>query len=375
MSEKKYEFRNEFVIACIISIVIVLVMCYFTFSSSFLSTSVIKGTSAAESCTCAADEEKITGNLCRKIVDSDLGSPWTCEAMTGGSYSCTKSASCATVPEDDEYACFYHGEEQVWRKYGDYKDNSEYQYISNVKREDCADTGNVCGVDKKYGTWTETTCKNAGHTWDSSNSCCVCGAGYYVNSSSVCTKCESGYYCTGDRKRVKCGTNKSSPEGSTKESDCVSDTVTVTYKSGGGSGTMSSTKCVKNEECTISSNAFKKTNYTFSGWSGSDSKEYKDGETITISSNLTLTAKWEKNPSSSTPSSSTPSSSRPSSSTPTSSKTSSSTNSKTSSSSSISYDNTNDNPQTGEIAIFGMWVIAFGAICYSFWYFKKLNEN
>lgn len=431
MSEKKYEFRNEFVIACIISIVIVLVMCYFTFSSSFLSSSVIKGTSAAESCTCAADEEPITGNLCKKEFNSDQGSPWTCEAMTGGLYSCTKPASCATVPEDDEYACFYHGEEQVWRKYGDYKDNSEYQYISNVEREDCADTGNVCGVDKKYGTWDETTCKDAGHTWDSSNSCCVCGEGYYVNSSSVCTKCESGYYCTGDRKRVQCASGKGSPEGSTKESDCTStkvtityksdggsgtmsntecekgksctirtnsftksgytfdgwngsddktysdgesitisgdltltakwkknssgssDTVTITYKAGGGSGSMSNTECEKNKSCTISTNSFAKSGYTFDGWSGSNNKSYSDGESITISSDLTLTAKWKAN-SSSSPSSDIPSSSNPSSSTNT---------------------NTNENPQTGEIAIFGMWVIAFGAICYSFWYFKKLNES
>lgn len=379
MSENKYKFNNGFLISCIVCIIVILVLCYFTFSSSFLSSLVIKGTSAAESCVCGEGEELITGNLCKKDSTSDLGDPWDCEELSGGVFSCTKEASCTTVPNDDEYACFYGpGEGQYWKKYGDYKSNSDYQYIANVKREDCKDEGNVCGVDEKYGTWNESSCTNAGHTWDSSNSCCVCGAGYYVNSSSVCTKCEAGYYCTGNRERLQCESGKTSLEGATKESDCTSDKVSVTYNANGGSGTMGSSECIKSKSCTIKKNTFTKSGYSFDGWTGNDNKTYTDGQTITISSDLTLTAKWKKNNNgSSSPSSSSSSSSSVSSSSSPSSSSSSVSSSPSSSlsPSSSSGNEVNDNPQTGEIAIFGVWVIALGAICYSFWYFRKANEN
>ena len=46
-----------------------------------------------------------------------------------------------------------------------------------------------------------------------------------------------------------------------------------------------------------------------------------------------------------------------------------------SSSSSSSKVNVEDNPDTGEITIFIMWVLGLAAIVYSFWYFKKMKES
>lgn len=37
--------------------------------------------------------------------------------------------------------------------------------------------------------------------------------------------------------------------------------------------------------------------------------------------------------------------------------------------------NTTNNPQTGNIMLFVVWIIGFGVIGYSFWYFKNLNKN
>ncbi len=44
-------------------------------------------------------------------------------------------------------------------------------------------------------------------------------------------------------------------------------------------------------------------------------------------------------------------------------------------SSSIDDEIINDNPPTGEITIFVVWVIAFAAIVYSVWYFKQVRDN
>ena len=37
--------------------------------------------------------------------------------------------------------------------------------------------------------------------------------------------------------------------------------------------------------------------------------------------------------------------------------------------------NVNNNPQTGAVAIFVIWVIGFATIIYSVWYFRKIKEN
>lgn len=77
------------------------------------------------------------------------------------------------------------------------------------------------------------------------------------------------------------------------------NTYTISYNSGGGSGTTSSTSCSYGKSCTLRNNAFTKTGYTFIGWTDSESGTnvvYKDGDTILLynkTSNMTLYALWE----------------------------------------------------------------------------------
>ncbi|MBR1385566.1 MAG: InlB B-repeat-containing protein [Bacilli bacterium] len=75
------------------------------------------------------------------------------------------------------------------------------------------------------------------------------------------------------------------------------DTVSVTFNSNGGTGTMSNFTCNMGESCTLPANTFTKTNYSFSGWatSASGSVVYQNNATVTLNSNTTLYAVWTLN--------------------------------------------------------------------------------
>ena len=96
-----------------------------------------------------------------------------------------------------------------------------------------------------------------------------------------------------------------------------------------------------------------KTGYTFKGW-GSSGCTSGFTSAQSVSSNKTWYACWAQNSSTSS--------------------SSSSSNSSSSNSSSSSSSDLENNPQTGEIAIFIVWVVALGAIVYSVWYFRKVKE-
>jgi len=71
-------------------------------------------------------------------------------------------------------------------------------------------------------------------------------------------------------------------------------TCSVTYNANGGSGSMSNTNCTCGSTCTLSANSFTKANNDFGGWSTSanGAENYYNKESITITSNITLYAKW-----------------------------------------------------------------------------------
>lgn len=77
------------------------------------------------------------------------------------------------------------------------------------------------------------------------------------------------------------------------------NTYTISYNSGGGSGTTSATSCSYGKSCTLRNNAFTKTGYTFIGWTDTENGTnvvYKNGDTILLynkTSNMTLYALWE----------------------------------------------------------------------------------
>lgn len=159
----------------------------------------------------------------------------------------------------------------------------------------------------------------------------------------------------------------------------------IIYNKNGGTGSMSNTECTNG--CTIMANGFTRSNCGFDGWntkSDGSGKDYSSGQKISsLNADLTLYAQWVCN-SSSKPSSSTNSneeSSKPSSSSssssnkPSSSSSSTSMNNSSSSTSSNVNNDVGNNPQTGSIAIFIVWIIGFVSIGYSMWYFKKVKEN
>ena len=71
----------------------------------------------------------------------------------------------------------------------------------------------------------------------------------------------------------------------------------VSYLSNGGSGTMATTTCTYGVSCTLRSNTFVRSGYTFKGWSGSNGIGYSNGQTITNltatnGATITMTARW-----------------------------------------------------------------------------------
>ena len=68
---------------------------------------------------------------------------------------------------------------------------------------------------------------------------------------------------------------------------------TISFNSGGGTGTMNNQTVYEDTTFNIDANAFTKKGYTFAGWIGSNGEFYDDGEEITnLTTDLTLTARW-----------------------------------------------------------------------------------
>ena len=77
------------------------------------------------------------------------------------------------------------------------------------------------------------------------------------------------------------------------------NTYTIKYDANGGSGTMSNTTCTYGSDCTLRTNAFTKTGYTFAGWTYNGTS-YSNGQTVknltsTNGGSVTFTAKWTAN--------------------------------------------------------------------------------
>ena len=73
-------------------------------------------------------------------------------------------------------------------------------------------------------------------------------------------------------------------------------TYTISYNSGGGTGSMASTTVECDGSITLRANSFARTGYTFNGWKDAGGKTYTDKATISnVTSNITLTAQWKAN--------------------------------------------------------------------------------
>ena len=74
------------------------------------------------------------------------------------------------------------------------------------------------------------------------------------------------------------------------------NTVSVIFNNNGGSGTMTNQSIVPSTATSLTSNTFTRTGYTFNGWNtnadGTSGTNYTNGQSVTITSGMTLYAKW-----------------------------------------------------------------------------------
>lgn len=76
------------------------------------------------------------------------------------------------------------------------------------------------------------------------------------------------------------------------------ETYTVTFDANGGVGTMVAQVFTEGEQQPLTKNAFTQEGYTFAGWNtvqGGTGTSYSDGQTIEVTSDMTLYAQWTAN--------------------------------------------------------------------------------
>ena len=76
----------------------------------------------------------------------------------------------------------------------------------------------------------------------------------------------------------------------------TANTNTVTFNNNGGSGSMASQNITSGVATNLRSKTFTRAGFTFAGWSTTQNgvQAYSDGQTVTITSGLTLWARWTK---------------------------------------------------------------------------------
>lgn len=82
------------------------------------------------------------------------------------------------------------------------------------------------------------------------------------------------------------------------------ETYTVIFNPNGGTGTMEAQTFTEGEAQALTRNTFTYDGYTFTGWNteqGGSGVSYTDGQTITVTADMTLYAQWTSNGTNSTP--------------------------------------------------------------------------
>lgn len=400
---KNLKNRNECIISCVSCIVIILVMCYFMFSST--TSSLLKGTLAVSYKTVSCVQGNIPSG-CTYIGNSQCTCPVNTEVSSCASGYHVENGICVKDSTMTEDGCTGSncGSSGSSTASCDYNNQSSCQ---SATHHVCAKSGScwISGVTACVDGYTMITGGSCVKGSSSTSSCtyngesqCITYSGYDAcskgsdgcwypyksssssSSSSSGSRCPSGSYDLGVN-----GGNKAASIGAKM---CGNGNYTLTQDIEQGCWHISCTEpcdCGDDGDCSESFNAC---------WNCSGSYKYgvntayEDSctqvNTSLCYSNSEYTSCWKcdsgyvtgtntKYASSCSEVSTyyctaTPSNSG---STPSSTPTSNPSSSYFSSSS----EEIITNPQTGEIAIFIMWVIAFGAICYSFWYFKKAREN
>ena len=328
----------------------------------FLGNSLTKGTYSAA----------VTPELDPSSPSSSSSSPSSSTKCGAGKYFSTSRNKCVTCTAG--YYCEGGTTGQKICPKG------SYCQAGSTKPESCGTgmTTTTEGMDSKsdcVAISTAVSCPNGGEYWSSSrNKCVTCTAGYYCpknqDNQVICPK---GSYCqAGSTKPESCGTGMTTTTtGMDEKSDCVAgETVyKITLMRAEGNDTM--TTCDTGTDGKITS--CKKSPDSICGtWTTEPLKNNTQGGTEITSgalmskvftSDVTYYCKagtsiHPENPSNPSNPSKPSNPSNPSS-TP-------STSSNPPSSSTVT-----ENPKTGSVAIFMVWVIAIGTLIYSIAYFKQ----
>ena len=175
-----------------------------------------------------------------------------------------------------------------------------------------------------YGIWT--ACGKGKYL--NGNTCTACAKGTYSTGSAnaSCTSCPSGYTTDGTGAsaksscKISCAANHrvntadgkcttACPSGyshaahtvtaGSTSSACSANTYKVAFNGNGSTSGSTATKtCTYNTDCTLTSNGFSRTGYSFSGWNtkaDGSGTNYANGakvKTLATSGTVTLYAKW-----------------------------------------------------------------------------------
>ena len=130
-----------------------------------------------------------------------------------------------------------------------------------------------------YAHWCEN-CSNV------ENGSCTLSIGSNDGSCNYTTSCENGYTLT---------SGAGTPYPVCTKEEVLPEYVTIKYNSNGGSGTMADTICVKGKNCTLRTNTFTRTGYTYSGWFGQPTDGDKFSDSVIFNADKTVYAHWCKN--------------------------------------------------------------------------------
>lgn len=373
-------------------IIVLMVICYFgvsntkgTYSADVQVTcagTIYSGTKAWHSggvyyC-CPASTSEMTGGRCY-YYNNDCGSKAQCDDVnpTGANWSCSTSyesvltgykrtcsvSAVRAIPVSDDspssgacyiaahmYQWFTSKPSGSWTKVERSQSNCkgcESGYTLNDDEECVFSSGTVsaagCYTAAYMYQWFDN--KPSGDAWTkvsvTKENCKGCVPGYTLNDDEECVLTSSPSHCY-----ICLGTSGSVSTGGTYKQSTSSPGTNCHLTS---STTCSGTPVAKKYECTLTDNSKVCVTAYDSAWASADV-----GETGTSCKEVTScsptpgggpTSGGGTNPPSSSSSSSTTLSS--------------------------SSSNVDDNPKTGSVAIFIVWVIALGTLIYSFVYFKQ----
>lgn len=180
--------------------------------------------------------------------------------------------------------------------------------LTTTKAEcaNCKNGDKICGDNDKIltctnGDWTESSCSSYKYKcYDDSDNVNDAYCANCLPDESMCQdkkiyKCENNNYVL----KETCGNDYECDLNSSNQYYCKKSKYTIAFNANGGTGSMENLECTFDVNCTLTANAFTKSDYGFLGWSDSSSGDvlYTNGDTavnIASGTSKTLYAVWKQ---------------------------------------------------------------------------------